>query len=246
MKIISHHPVHLPAYYLDICGMKAYSEVLHLDSASVSVGDRVILNDLHLVMNAGEFCYLKGETGAGKSSLLKGIYGLLPMTGGRIYCAGQDLSELNHVTLPHYRRKIGFISEEYPLFGDKTVFNNLDIILSVLDWPIASERERRVNEVLDDLGISSLQGEVVRDLPSGMRQKVVIARSVLNRPTLILADNPMVHLDSKSADDVMNLFINLVRDHKASVLCALSNEQIMERYPARSYFCADGTVTESR
>ena len=226
--------------------MIAHSEVLHLDGASVSVGDHVILKDLHVVMNAGEFCYLKGETGAGKSSLLKGIYGLLPMTGGRIYCAGQDLSELSHDTLPYYRRKIGFISDVYPLFEDKTVFNNLDIILSVLDWPIASERERRVNEVLDELGISSLQGEIIDDLPSGMRQKVLIARSVLNRPKLILADNPMVHLDSKSADDVMNLFINLVREHKASVLCALSDEYLMERYPARSYFCGDGTVTESR
>ena len=96
------------------------------------------------------------------------------------------------------------------------------------------------------MGISDLQGEVINDLPSGMRQKVMIARAVLNKPSLILADNPMVHLDYKSADDVMSVFINMVRNHKTSILFALSDEYLIDRYPARSYFCGDGTITESR
>ncbi len=231
---------------MEICNVNKYNEVLHLDGATVLVEDRIILKDLHIVLNAGEFCYLKGETGSGKSSLINGIYGLLPLTGGRIYSAGQDLSELTRSSLPFYRRKLGLISDIYPLFTDYSVFKNLDIILSVIDWPVASEREKRINEVLDQMGINNLQGEIVKDLPSGMRQKVVIARSVLNKPSLILADNPMVYLDDKSTEDVMNLFINLVRDNKTSILCAISDESLIERYPARSYFCGDGTVTESR
>ena len=111
--------------------------------------------------------------------------------------------------------------------------------------PVASERERRVNEVLDQLGISHLQAEIVSDLPSGMRQKVSIARSVINKPKLILADNPMVYLDDKSMEDVMRLFVSLVKDQKTTVLCAVSDDHLINKYPARSYFCGDGTITES-
>ncbi len=226
--------------------MSEYSEVLHLDGASVLMNDRMILRDIHVVMNQGEFCYLKGETGTGKSSFIKALYGLLKMNGARIYAAGEDLSNLNKKSLQAYRRKLGLISDSYPLFTDQTVFNNLDTILSSTDWAIASERERRITEVLDKLGLGMLQGEVVRDLPSGLRQKVAIARSVLNKPTLLLADNPMVHLDNKSTDDVMALFIDLVKENKTSILCSVSDESLIDRYPGRSYFCGDGTVTESR
>ncbi len=226
--------------------MSEYSEVLHLDGASVLMNDRMILRDIHVVMNQGEFCYLKGETGTGKSSFIKALYGLLKMNGARIYAAGEDLSNLNKKSLQAYRRKLGLISDSYPLFTDQTVFNNLDTILSSTDWAIASERERRITEVLDKLGLGMLHGEVVRDLPSGLRQKVAIARSVLNKPTLLLADNPMVHLDNKSTDDVMALFIDLVKENKTSILCSVSDESLIDRYPGRSYFCGDGTVTESR
>lgn len=226
--------------------MSEYSEVVHLDNASIVFEDRTVLKDMHLVMNAGEFCYVKGESGSGKSSLIKGLYGMLPMTGARIYAVGEDLSDLTLDSLTNYRRKLGLISDIYPLFPHMTVYKNLDIILSTIDWAIASEREIRINEVLDQLDINDLQKELVADLPSGQRQKVAIARSVLNRPKLILADNPMVHLDSKSTSEVMDLFISLVKENMTSILCTISDEYLMQRYPARSYFCGDGTVTETR
>ena len=222
------------------------SEVISLDNASVIARDQVILKEIHMVMSSGEFCYVQGDSGTGKSSLLEGLYGLLPMTGSRLQVIGIDVNELTRKSLPGYRRKIGLISDRYPLFKEETVFKNLDIILSLMDWSVASERERRVNEVLDRIGLSSYQGEILGDLPSGLRQKVSIARAVLNKPSLILADNPMVYLDSRSCDDVMNLFIDLVREHKTSILCTVSDESLVNKYPARSYFCADGTITESR
>lgn len=226
--------------------MSEYTEVLHLDNASVLSENRTILKDMHVVINAGEFCYVKGETGSGKSALINGLYGILPMRGARLYAVSQDISDLNRTSLPAYRKKIGLISDIYPLFDDFSVFKNLDTILSALDWAISSEREMRVNEVLDQLGINHLQAEKVKELTSGQRQKVAIARAVLNRPKLILADNPMVHLDSKSAAEVMELLIHLVKENMSSVLCAISDEYLIQRYPARSYFCADGTVTASR
>ena len=226
--------------------MNNHSEVVHLDSASITVDNQVLLKDIHLQINKGEFCYLKGETGSGKSSLIKALYGLLPMEGARLYVAGHDLTELTNETLPKYRQSLGLISEIYPIFLEDTVFKNMDRILHAIDWAIASEREKRINEVLDQIGLDEVKSTLVRDLPSGQRQKVSIARSVLNRPSLILADNPMVHLDEKSTEEVMSLFINIVKDNKTSVLCIVSDDQLMNRYPSRSYFCGDGTITESR
>ncbi len=226
--------------------MSEYREVLHLDSASVLYKERMILSDIHMVINGGEFCYLKGETGSGKTSLINGLYGLLKVTGARVYSVGQDLSDLTKESLQSYRRKLGLISDSYPLFNDQTVYKNFDVILQAVDWAIASEREKRISEVLDQLGLKNLQGEMVGELPSGLRQKVAIARAVLNKPKLLLADNPMVHLDLKSADEVMSLFISLAKENNTSILCAISDESLISRYPARSYFCGDGTVTDGR
>jgi len=226
--------------------MSEYTEVLHLDKAYVVMEQRTILRDIHVVMNQGEFCYLRGDTGSGKSTLIKGLYGLLKMDGARIYSAGFDLSELNKRTLPEYRRSLGLISDIYPLFTEQSVQKNLDTILQVTGMAIASERERRITEVLSSLEITSIQGEAIDDLPSGMQQKVAIARAVLNKPKLLLADNPMIHLDTKSADAVMNLFIQLVKENQTSILCAVADDSMSLKYPARSYMCGDGTVTESR
>ncbi len=226
--------------------MSEYKEVLYLDRAYVLLEDRSILRDIHVVMNQGEFCYLKGDTGSGKSTLIKGLYGLLKMDGARIYSAGFDLSELNHNTLPQYRRSLGLISDLYPLFMDQSVQRNLDTILQVTGTAISSEREKRISEVLGALEITAIQGEVISDLPSGLRQKVAIARAVLNKPKLLLADNPMIHLDSKSIDAVMNLFISLVKENQTSILCAIADDHLSTKYPARSYMCGDGTITESR
>jgi ABC-type antimicrobial peptide transport system, ATPase component len=220
-------------------------EAIFLDGAQVSVKQNTILRDVHMVINAGEFCYLKGPTGSGKSALLKGLYGLMSLTGGRTMIAGLDITELDVEMLSSYRKKIGLIADYYGLFNDLTIFQNLDRILNVIGWSVASEREMRIHEVLDQLAINHLKEERIADLPSGVRQKVMIARSVLHNPSLILADNPMVFLDQKSIDDVMNLFIDMVSKHKTALLCAVSDDSLISRYPSRSYYCADGTVTES-
>lgn len=226
--------------------MSEYKEVIHLDKAYVLMDERTVLRDIHVVMNQGEFCYLRGDTGSGKSTFIKGLFGLLKMGGARIYSAGFDLSELNHNTLPEYRRKLGLISDIYPLMTEQSVQKNLDTIMQVTGTAIASEREKRISEVLSLLEITAIQGEIIEDLPSGMRQKVAIARAVLNKPKLLLADNPMIHLDSKSIEAVMQVFIGLVRENQTAVLCAIPDDYLSTKYPARTYMCGDGTITESR
>jgi len=129
---------------------------------------------------------------------------------------------------------------------DQSVNKNLDTIMQVTGTAIASEREKRISEVLTLLELTAIQGEAIQDLPSGLRQKVAIARAVLNKPKLLLADDPMIHLDAKSEEAVMNLFIQMVKDHQTSILCAVADDHLVNKYPARSYMCADGIVTESK
>ena len=226
--------------------MNPVHETISLDDVSVIDNDQIVLRDIHMVINKGEFCYLKGDTGVGKSSFLKGLFGMNKLIGSHMKIVGYDFADLDVKSFPIYRRKIGFISNAYPLYEEESIFYNLDRILALMDWAVSSEREKRVNEVLDKIGLSSLQAELITNLPPGLRQKVSIARSVLNKPALILADNPMVFLDSKSVDDVMNLFIDMVKESKTSILCAISDDTLSNKYPARSYLCADGTITESR
>ena len=226
--------------------MNTFNEVLGLQEVSVFHDDRVILRDVHMSLSSGEFCYLRGESNSGKSSFLHALYGLNEIQGARMNVAGVNLRELTRKTLATFRRKIGLISPIYPLMKEESVFNNLDSVLSLMEWSVASEREKRVHTVLDQLGLNQVQGERIYELPSGMRQKVSIARAVLHKPDIILADNPMIHLDNKSTDEVMSLFIHMVRDHKSAILCAVSDSTLIDQYPSRSYLCADGTITEYR
>lgn len=224
--------------------MSEYKEVIHLDSASVVSKELSILSDIHMVISGGSFCYLKGDAGSGKTSFLKGLYGLSSMKGSRLSVLGQDLAELTRTNLADYRRKIGFISTLYPFFEEKTVFQNLDAILYAIDWKVASEREKRIYEVLDQLDLSKYQGVEVNELPTGIKQKVRVARSLVHKPELILADDLSAHLDNKSLDDVMGAFIVLVKEKQTSVLCAVSDDRLTNLFPARSYLCSDGTITE--
>ena len=226
--------------------MNSFTEVLALQEVSVFHDDRVVLRDVHMVLHEGEFCYLRGESNTGKSSFIHALYGLHEIQGNRMIVAGTDLRDLTRKTVATHRRNLGLISPIYPLMKEHSVFYNLDTVLHLMDWTVASEREKRVHSVLDQLGLNEISGEMISELPSGLRQKVRIARSVLHKPVIVLADNPMVHLDAKSTDEVMSLFINMVREHKTTILCAISDRNLSDQYPSRSYLCADGTITETR
>lgn len=192
----------------------------------------------------GEFCYLRGQSGSGKTSLIHAIHGINTLHGSIVHVCGRDIMDIDGNALAQHRRNIGLISSVYPLIEEETVFQNLDMILSAIEWAVASDREKRINEVLDQAGITHLQSEKVRSLSQGLRQKLAIARAVLNRPQLILADSPTAGLDNKSVDEMMAILINMAADHHSSILWATSSEYIPERFPARSYLCGDGTVTE--
>lgn len=203
-----------------------------------------MLRDIHMSIGEGEFCYLRGQSGSGKTSLIHALHGICELQGSIVHVCGRDIVDINGMALSQHRRSIGLISSIYPLIGDYTVFQNLDMILSSIEWAVASDREKRINEVLDQAGMTIYQSAKVNSLPSGLQQKLAIARAVLNRPQLILADSPTAGLDTKSIDEVMALLINLASNHHSSILWATASDYLPERFPARSYLCGDGTVTE--
>ncbi len=224
--------------------MSRYSDVLLLQSAYVKLDDRVVLRDIHMSIGEGEFCYLRGQSGSGKTALIHALHGINQIQGSIVHVCGRDIVDIDGMALAQHRRSIGLVSSIYPLIGEDTVFQNLDMILTSIEWAVASDRERRINEVLDQAGMTNYQSEKVNSLSSGLQQKLTIARAVLNRPQLILADSPAAGLDPKSIDEVMALLINLASNHQSSILWATASDYIPSRYPGRSYLCGDGTVTE--
>jgi len=224
--------------------MTQYSGVLKLQSASVSLPDRQVLRDIHMTMGEGEFCFLKGRSGSGKTSLIQALYGIGILEGNIIKVVGEDLPKTDRNELALYRRKVGWISDNYNLLPGLSVFDNMDQILIGIDWPAASDREKRISEVLDISGLANLRSESVNHLSTGQKQKLKVCRAVMNRPKLILADAPTAGLDAQSTEEVIDLLIHVATENQSSVLWATASDRIPERYPARSYLCADGTVTE--
>ena len=224
--------------------MSRYSEVLLLQHAYISLPDREVLRDIHMALGEGEFCYIRGRSGSGKSALIDALYGLNILNGNVVKVLGREIPRLDRRELALYRRSIGYVSKKYDLLEGLTVFQNLDRILANIDWPVASDREKRINEVLHMAGLGDLHSEQINRLSEGQEQKLRICRAVLNKPKLILADAPTAGLDTQSVEEVMDLLINLASESRASIIWATASEFIPDRYPARSYICADGTITE--
>lgn len=225
--------------------MTRNADILHLLNASVSLPDRKILHDIHMVLGEGEFCYIRGRSGSGKSVLLESLYGLHPIQGNIVSVLGQEIPEIdNRRALALFRRRVGFISQRYNLLDDCSVFQNLDQILIGIEWSVASDREMRIHEVLSQAGLAEYHNEDVSRLSTGQLLKLKMCRAVLNKPTLILADAPTAGLDGQSVEEVVDLLINLASENRSSVLWATASDYIPERYPAISFLCADGTITE--
>ena len=219
--------------------------LLSLDGVSIFRGDQPVLSQVNLQLLRGEFCYLEGKTGSGKSSLLKTLYGELPLREGKAIVAGFDLSELNYKNKHLFRRKLGMIFQEYFLFNGWTVFENLEYILRALSWQNKDARRERIREVLLDTGLIKKIYSKAYELSGGEQQRLVIARAIINNPGLLIADEPTGNLDAGSADELMYLIKRISQKHQTTVLFATHDERIMKKFPARSYRCENGALLES-
>lgn len=217
-----------------------------IDYSDVEVcqGKQQILGDVNFSINEGEFVYITGKVGTGKSSLLKTIYGEVPLDKGKATVMDMNLIKCKKKKLPELRRKMGIIFQDFQLLTDRTVYRNLDFVLKATGWKIKSEREARIAQVLNRVGMKDKGDKLPSELSGGEQQRIAIARSILNHPALVLADEPTGNLDSETSAQITELLHNLVDEKGATVIMITHNTQLIEQYPGRIFECVDGKFQE--
>lgn len=203
----------------------------------------LILSDLNFDINAGEFVYLIGRVGSGKSSLLKTLYAELQLIEGEGYVAGFDLRKLKRREIPMLRRRIGIVFQDYQLLTDRNVFMNLYYVMKATGWKNESEIHKRIDEVLKVVSLEAKGYKMPFELSGGEQQRLVIARALLNRPRLLLADEPTGNLDPLTAEGIIRLFQEIARQGCAVVM-STHNTALIEEYPSRTILFSKGKIKE--
>lgn len=203
----------------------------------------LILSDLNFDINAGEFVYLFGRVGSGKSSLLKTLYAELQLIEGEGYVAGFDLRKLKRREIPMLRRRIGIVFQDYQLLTDRNVFMNLYYVMKATGWKNESEIRKRIDEVLKVVSLEAKGYKMPFELSGGEQQRLVIARALLNRPRLLLADEPTGNLDPLTAEGIIRLFQEIARQGCAVVM-STHNTALIEEYPSRTILFSKGKIKE--
>jgi cell division transport system ATP-binding protein len=222
------------------------NNIVRLQDVNIKQGTQEVLNGVNLRINAGEFTYLIGKTGSGKSSLLKTLYGALPLTHGRGEVAGYDLAKLDRNSIPLLRRKLGIVFQDFNLLNDRSVFDNLLFTLKATGWTKRPEIQARIEMVLQQVGLAGQERKMPHQLSGGEQQRVVIARALLNTPAIILADEPTGNLDPETSDEILLLMRNLSKQNNAAVLFATHDYRILENFPARIIRCLNGRIFDDQ
>lgn len=217
-------------------------KVLELQDASIIQAGVQILRDVTMSMVKGEFAYLIGKTGAGKSSLLKTLYGDLPLTHGLGRVGSYDLRAVGRSSVHKLRRQLGIVFQDFNLLSDRTVDQNLRFVLRATGWKNRHDISSRIEAVLDSVRLAGVLDKMPHELSGGEQQRVVIARALLNRPQIILADEPTGNLDPDTSDDILRLIRQLAAERQTAVLFATHDYRILEQFPARIIRCHNGKV----
>lgn len=221
------------------------STIVKLNNADIRQSDgSSILRNIDLRIGEGEFTYLIGKTGSGKSSLLKTLYAALPLESGNGEVAGFDLRSISRRNVHELRRNLGIVFQDFNLLTDRNVAENLLFVLRATGWEDAEKMQQRVAEVLNEVGLPAKSQAMPFELSGGEQQRVVIARALLNNPPLILADEPTGNLDPETSDDVLTLLRNLARQHNTAVLCATHDYRILQNFPARIIRVINGKLID--
>ncbi len=217
--------------------------VLLLDKADIFQDTKLVLGDVSFAVHKGEFVYLIGRTGSGKSSLLKILYADLKLQNGHGSVAGTPLENINAKDIPLLRRKIGIVFQDFQLFFDRNVEENLKFVLKATGWTDKKKMTDRVSEVLMQVGLGTAQRKMPHQISGGEQQRVVIARAMLNEPQILIADEPTGNLDPAVSDQIMQVFRS-INNAGTAVLMATHNYELLHRYPARTLRVGEGNVEE--
>jgi cell division transport system ATP-binding protein len=219
--------------------------VVSIQRANIYQGGNIVLREVNFTVNKGEFVYLVGKTGTGKSSLLKTLYGELTLTEGEGSVVGFDLRTMDWKKVPFLRRNLGVVFQDFQLLTDRNVHENLRFVLKATGWQDERLIEEKINDVLDKVGLRSKGFKMPFEMSGGEQQRVDIARALLNSPKLILADEPTGNLDPETSDEIMQLLIQIAKDYGTTVLMATHDFIVINRYPSRMLKTEGGKVIDS-
>ncbi|MCU0436269.1 MAG: ATP-binding cassette domain-containing protein [Raineya sp.] len=218
--------------------------VVSVKDTTVYQKQNIVLSEVYFEISKGEFIYLIGRTGSGKSSLLKTLYADLPLYSGDIAVAGFQLFNIRKKDVPFLRRKIGIVFQDFQLLMDRNIAENLVFTMRATGWTDSAKIKQRLSEVLLKVGLGAAGNKMPHQLSGGEQQRVVIARALINEPAILFADEPTGNLDPQVADEIMELFIQINRSGTA-VLMATHNHNFLQKYPARILKCEHGHVLDS-
>ena len=219
------------------------SEIIVFDKVCMKISNTKILNNLNFSISQGDFTYLIGKTGSGKSSIIRSIYCDIPIESGKSIIDGKDINEIKKSQIPFLRRKIGIIFQDFKLLSDRSIYKNLEFVLKATDWKDKLKISDRIDEVLNEVGMIDLKNRMPFQLSGGEQQRISIARAILNKPNLILADEPTGNLDPGTSKEIMNLLIK-INKQGSTILMATHDYDMISLFPKRTLRLEDGKLYE--
>ncbi|MFY9116698.1 MAG: ATP-binding cassette domain-containing protein [Bacteroidales bacterium] len=218
--------------------------LIQLSGVDIIKDNNLILTGVDLTLKKGDFIYLVGRVGTGKTSLIKTLIGEFPVTKGQATVAGFDLLTLKRRQIPFLRRKIGVVFQDFQLLQDRSAYDNLEFVLRSTGWKNKSEIKKRIEEALNNVGMLHKGHKFPHQLSGGEQQRIAIARAILNNPEIILADEPTGNLDSDTQQEIMQLFMDIHRQQQPAMLVVTHNRSLLNRYPGRIFKCEAGFCSE--
>ena len=219
------------------------SEIIVFNEVSLKISETNIIENLNFSISSGDFTYLIGKTGSGKSSIIRSIYCDIPIQSGNCVVDGIEINKIKKNQIPFLRRKIGIIFQDFKLLSDRSVHKNLEFVLKATEWKDKLKIDERINEVLNQVGMIDIKDRFPHQLSGGEQQRVSIARAILNKPDLILADEPTGNLDPATSKEIMNLLID-INNQGSTVLMATHDYDMISNFPKKTLRLEDGKLFE--
>ena len=224
--------------------MEEKSPIISFRNADIVNGEAVVIYGLNMDVYPGDFVYIVGKVGTGKTSIIRTIIAENPLETGEGEACGYKLEEIKEKEIPFLRRQMGVVFQDFQLLMDRTVEDNLAFVLKATGWKDEEEIAKRISQVLDAVDMERKAHKMPHQLSGGEQQRIAIARSLLNDPQVIIADEPTGNLDNETADGIMKLLTGINRDKGTAIVMVTHNRQIFEKYPGRVMVCKDETCTE--